>query len=84
VIAVSRLLPRHPEFILEQPDLLRDARLRGVERFGGFGYVEAATLDFDNVTQLLQLHGSMSPFGYNNLTEYSFSIKSDAATIRPP
>ncbi|EXI75276.1 MAG: hypothetical protein AW07_01177 [Candidatus Accumulibacter sp. SK-11] len=49
----------HSEFVLEQPDLLRDSRLRGVERLGGLGHVEAAALDFDDVTQLLQLHGSV-------------------------
>ena len=48
---------RHPQFFLEQLDLLGNPWLRGEQRLGGFGDVETLALDFDDVTQLLEFHG---------------------------
>jgi hypothetical protein len=45
-----------PEFLLEQPDLFRNPRLRGVERLRGLRHVEATASDFDEIAQLLELH----------------------------
>ena len=47
----------HPEFVLEQFDLLRNARLRGEQRLGRLRDVEALALDFDDVAKLLKFHG---------------------------
>ena len=48
---------RHPQFFLEQLDLLGNPWLRGEQRLGGFGDVESLALDFDDVAQLLEFHG---------------------------
>ncbi len=45
------------QLILQQLDLLGDARLRGIERFRRLGHIQALALDFDDVTQLLKFHG---------------------------
>ena len=47
---------RDAELVLERADLLRHARLRGVQRLRGLGHVEAAPGDFHQVAQLLELH----------------------------
>src|SRR4029079_15748096 len=48
---------RQAQFLLEEPDLLADARLRGVQRLGGGGDVEAVLDDGREITELLQLQG---------------------------
>jgi hypothetical protein len=46
-----------PEFVLEQLDLLGNPRLRGMQRFRRLGNVEATARDFDEIAELLELHG---------------------------
>ena len=46
-----------PELRLDQLDLFADARLRGVQRFRRGGDVIALTVHFDDVAQLLEIHG---------------------------
>ena len=46
-----------PEFFLEQNDLLRDARLRGVQHLGRLRDIESLAPDFDDVAELLEFHG---------------------------
>ncbi|MPN57162.1 hypothetical protein SDC9_204856 [bioreactor metagenome] len=46
----------HPQFIFKQLDLLGDTGLRGVERFGRLGDVQALALDFNDITELLEFH----------------------------
>ena len=53
----AALEDRHPEFVLEQSDLLGNPGLRGKERLGRLGNVETLALDLDDVTQLLKFHG---------------------------
>ena len=48
----------HPELVLEQLDLLGNARLRGIERLRRLRNIESLALDFDDVTQLLEFHVS--------------------------
>ena len=45
-----------PELLLQRPDLLRHPGLGRVQRVGGLRDVEAATGDFREISQLLQLH----------------------------
>jgi hypothetical protein len=54
----AALEDRQTQLLLEHADLLGHARLRGKQRFGGgIRDIQAAPLHFDQVTQLLQLHG---------------------------
>ena len=46
------------QFVFQQADLLADARLGGVQGFGGFRDVQALLGDFDQITELLQFHGA--------------------------
>jgi hypothetical protein len=45
------------EFILEQLDLLGNPGLRGMQRRRRLGNVEATARDFDEIAELLELHG---------------------------
>jgi hypothetical protein len=45
------------QLLFEEPDLLADARLRGVQRLGGSGDIEAVLDDGREITELLQLQG---------------------------
>jgi hypothetical protein len=45
------------EFVLEQLDLLGNPGLRGMQRFRRLGNVEATARDFDEIAELLELHG---------------------------
>ena len=47
----------HAELVLECADLLRNARLGGVQGLGTPRNVEVATGDFGKTAQLLELHG---------------------------
>ena len=47
------------EFVLEQLDLLADARLRGVQLLGRGGDVEAGLRDGCEITELVQFHGAI-------------------------
>jgi hypothetical protein len=46
----------HAELVLEQADLLADARLRGEQALSGGRYVEVVVGDFPDVAELLELH----------------------------
>ena len=48
------------QFLLQLPDLLADAGLRGVQRAGGTRDIQSLTHDLVEVTQLLQIHGDLS------------------------
>jgi hypothetical protein len=47
----------HPEFLFEQPDLLGDPRLRGIQRLRSLRNIETTTRHFDEITELLEFHG---------------------------
>jgi hypothetical protein len=44
------------ELVLERADLLRDAGLLGVQRFGGLGNVEAPPHHLGEIAKLLEFH----------------------------
>ena len=48
-----------PQLILQQTNLLADARLRGIEALGCCRYVEFMVRDFPDVAQLLKLHANL-------------------------
>jgi hypothetical protein len=52
----AALEDRHPQFLLEQLDLLGNARLRRIQSLGRLRNIQTLALDFDNVTQLLEFH----------------------------
>ena len=45
------------QLLLQLLDLFADVGLRGVQRVGGIGNLQAASHDFIEITQLLQVHG---------------------------
>ena len=46
----------HAEFVLEQADLLADARLRGKQALGRGRYIQIVVRDFPDIAELLKLH----------------------------
>ncbi len=47
---------RHAQLVLELPDLLADARLRGEQGIGSDRYIEAMIDDGAEITELLEIH----------------------------
>ena len=65
----------HAEFLFQQADLLRHARLRGMQGCCGLGDVEAAAGDLEDIAQLLEVHkAAYIATGYLILTLKYFSI----------
>ena len=64
----------HAQFVLEQPDLLGNARLRGVQFFGGFGHVQSLAGHFDQIAQLLQFHRISTGIGISYITEGDLTL----------
>ena len=50
----------HAEFVLEQPDLFAHTGLRGMQRLGGGGDIQAPFGDFIDIDELTQFHGGSS------------------------
>jgi hypothetical protein len=50
----------HADLVLELPDLLADARLRGVQRGGGVRDVEAVIDDGAQIAELLEVHEALA------------------------
>ncbi len=65
----------NPQLILQQTDLLTDARLRGIQHLGCCRHVEVVMRYLPDVSQLLQFHNSSLPnlsICYKNINKYSF------------
>ena len=63
-VSATTRLPRrtntlNPELVLEQADVVADARLRRVQRARRLGDVQVLAHDFDEIAQLLELHGGV-------------------------
>ena len=73
------------QIVFQLFDLLRHAGLRGKQRLSGFGHIESTLRDLDQVTELLQRHGSplLIPYSYSILTIYSFMLDCVLLAWRP-
>ena len=51
------------KFVLEQPDLFADARLRREKALSGGRHIEVVVCDFPDIAKLLEFHGDSSESG---------------------